>query len=206
MWGLAESLGWRWEQQYPEVTVWAVVWLGLGLVGLRGLIQRVLWVYFQIRERGEQMPSTLEYSYFYHLSMVVLILGEVRWNMFDLAVWVVSYVGVGLIRRAIFVIRIERDMMLGDYSYNNKLMAVLSASKALAVLVFLLSLLYFLSVQVLFEGVAVRLTSLLLFPTLMLAVDCVFLLCSSLASEGEMLSYFNQNVNALPSSYRLEAV
>ena len=102
--------------------------------------------------------------------------------MFDLAIWVISYVGVGLIRKAIYIIKIERDIVLSDYSYNKKIIIILSASKAFGLIVFVCSLVYFLTVQFALEGVAIKLSSLLLFPTLMLAVDSIFLLLSSLVS------------------------
>lgn len=182
-----------------------MVLLAVGLAVVRALLQRILAVYFQISEaRPQHKANTLEYSYFYHLSIVILILAEVDWNMMDLAIWVASYVGVGLIRRAVYVVRIERDLLLHDYSYNRKIAAILSASKIFGVFLFGCSVVYFVAVQVLFDGIAVRFTSLLLFPTLMLAVDSIFLLLSSLAIQSELLSYFNQNINELPSSYRLE--
>jgi hypothetical protein len=112
-------------------------------------------------------------------------------------------VGVGLMRRAIYVVRIERDLLLHDYSYNRKIAAILSASKIFGLVLFGFSLAYFVAVQVLFDGLSLRFTSLLLFPTLMLAVDSVFLLLSSMTTQRELLSYFNQNINELPSCYRL---
>ena len=158
--------------------------LAVGLLALRAIIQRVLSIYFQINEsRPEHYVDSLEYSYFYHLSIVVLILAEVNWNMFDLTIWVASYVGVGLIRKAIYIIRIERDIALNDYSYNKKIMAILSASKLFAIFVFACSVLYFIAVQIIFDGISIRLSSLLLFPTIMLAVDSIFLLFSSMTSQ-----------------------
>lgn len=124
--------------------------------------------------------------------------------MFDLTIWVASYVGVGLIRKAIYVVRIERDIVLNDFSYNKKIMAILSASKLFGIFVFSCSVVYFLAVQIIFDGVSIRLSSLLLFPTLMLAVDSIFLLFSSMTSQREILNYYNQNINEIPSNYKLE--
>jgi hypothetical protein len=114
---------------------------------------------------------------------VVLILAEVDWNMVDLAIWVASYVGVGLVRRTIYIVRIERDLLLHDYSYNRKIAAILSASKLFGVFLFGCSVAYLVAVQFLFDGIGLRFTSLLVFPTLMLAVDSVFLLLSSVATQ-----------------------
>jgi hypothetical protein len=204
MWGLTSNLATSLQDSLPPITLNALLLLALALAALRLLLQRVLALYFHITEtRPQHNPSTLEYAYFYHLSIVVLILAEVDWNVFDLSIWVGSYVGVGLMRRAIYVVRIERDLLLHDYSYNRKIAAILSASKIFGVVLFGSSLVYFVVVQLLFDGLSLRFTSLLLFPTIMLAVDSVFLLLSSMTTQRELLSYFNQNINELPSSYRL---
>jgi hypothetical protein len=204
MWGLTSNLAATLQESLPRITLSGAVLLAVGLAVVRALLQRILAVYFQIAEtRPQHKPSTLEYAYFYHLSIVVLILAEVDWNMMDLAVWVGSYVGVGLVRKAIYVVRIERDLLLHDYSYNRKIAAILSASKIFGLVLFGCSLAYLIAGQLLFDGLSLRFTSLLLFPTLMLAVDSIFLLLSSIAIQRELLSYFNQNINELPSCYRL---
>jgi hypothetical protein len=115
--------------------------------------------------------------------------------MFDLSIWVGSYVGVGLIRKAIHTIRIERELMLSDCSYSKKIMQILSASKLFGVILFLGSVGYFLIIQSLFLGTTVKLSSLLLFPTLMLTIDSAFLLFSSHLSQQDILIYYNQNIN-----------
>jgi hypothetical protein len=62
-------------------------------------------------------------------------------------------------------------------------MLILSASKVFGLLLFSASVAYFFAVQIIFEGVTVKLSSLLLFPTLMLAIDSLFLFVSSVASQ-----------------------
>ena len=103
--------------------------------------------------------------------------------MLDLAVWAGSYVGVGFIRKAIHIVRIEKDLILSDCSYNKKIMQILSASKLFGLMLFLGSIAYFLVIHSLFMDTTIRLSSLLLFPTLMLAVDSIFLLISSHISQ-----------------------
>jgi len=184
MWGLTSNIANHFHTSLPPITLDSVIYLIVGLIGLRAIIQKILVVYFQITQpRPQHNINTLEYSYFYHLSIVVLVLAEVEWNMFDLAVWVGSYVGVGFIRKAIHIIRIEREIILNDYAYNRKIMLILSASKVFGLLLFSASVVYFFAVQMIFEGVTVKLSSLLLFPTLMLAVDSIFLFVSSIASQ-----------------------
>lgn len=72
--------------------------------------------------------------------------------MFDLAIWVGSYVGVGFIRKAIHIVRIEKDLILSDCSYNKKIIQILSASKIFGLLLFLGSVSYFIIIQSLFMG------------------------------------------------------
>lgn len=177
------------------------------LITLRSVLQKVLAVYFRIRQaRPQHHINTLEYSYFYHLSLLILVLAEVEWNMFDLTVWAGSYIGVGFIRRAIHVIRIEKDLLLSDSSYNNQIVQILSASKIFGLLLFLGSVAYFIAIQSLFMGTTVKLSSLLLFPTLMLAVDSIFLLISSHISQRELLIYYNHNINDLSSNFRVSLI
>lgn len=107
MWGLPSNLAATLQDSLPPITFNGALMIAIGLIIVRLLLQRLLAVYFQIVEmRPTHSPSTLEHAYFYHLSIVVLILAEVNWNMVDLAVWVGSYVGVGMVRRAIYVVRI----------------------------------------------------------------------------------------------------
>ncbi len=126
--------------------------------------------------------------------------------MFDLSIWAGSYIGVGFIRRAIHVIRIEKDLLLSDSSYNNQIVQILSASKIFGLLLFLGSVAYFIAIQSLFMGTTVKLSSLLLFPTLMLAVDSIFLLISSHISQRELLIYYNHNINDLSSNFRVSLI
>ena len=189
----------------PAVTLSGTLYIATALLLLRFLIQRVLAAHFTIAElRPQHRGKSLEYSYFYHLPIVVLILSEVQWNMFDLAVWALSYVGVGMVRGAIHAVRVEREALLNDYSYQQRVMVLLQASRVYGVLLFVASLCYFVLVQQTFVGVSLRVSGLLLFPTMMLAVDSLFLWLSSSASEADMLSYFNPNINQISPTHRLE--
>lgn len=184
MWELPSQIAYNLEQSLPSITLTRLLLLTTALIALRSILQKILVVYFRINEtRPHHNIDSLQYSYFYHLSLVMLVLVEVQWNMFDLAIWVGSYVGVGFIRKAIHIVRIEKDLILSDCSYNKKIIQILSASKIFGLLLFLGSVSYFIIIQSLFMGTTVRLSSLLLFPTLMLSVDSVFLLISSHLSQ-----------------------
>ena len=70
-------------------------------------------------------------------------------------------------------------MLLSDCTYHTKIVQILSASKLFGLILFIGSIGYVLFAQTMFLGTTTRLSSLLLFPTLMLAVDSIFLLISS---------------------------
>lgn len=85
--------------------------------------------------------------------------------------------------------------MLNDYSYNNQIVILLISSKVYGLGLFILSVSYFICVHSSFMGISVKMTSLLLFPTLMLATDSLFLWLNSLATTKDILCYYNQNIN-----------
>jgi hypothetical protein len=85
--------------------------------------------------------------------------------------------------------------MLNDYSYNNQIVILLTSSKMYGLGLFLASIGYFIFVHFSFMGISVKMTSLLLFPTLMLATDSLFLWLSSIATNRDILCYYNQNIN-----------
>jgi hypothetical protein len=85
--------------------------------------------------------------------------------------------------------------MLSDYSYNNKIVMLLSSSKIFGVILFLVSVGYFFYANIAFAGIPIKISSLLLFPTLMLAVDSLFLYLCGIATSRDILCYYNQNIN-----------
>lgn len=95
-------------------------------------------------------------------------------------------------------------MLLNDYSYNRKIALILSASKTFGLILFAVSVMYFLVSQKMFEGISIKLSSLMLFPTMMLAIDSLFLFLSSQATQNNILSYFNPNINAIQPTYKID--
>jgi len=183
MWDLLDEWIWNWRLSLPSITVTGLATLTVGLLGLRAFLQAVLHHYFKIKTRPQHLVSTLEYSYFYHLSMIIILLGDVDWNLFDLTIWIVSYVGVGLIRKAIYVVKIEKGILLNDFAYSQKILQILSASQIFGGIVFVITITYVIYFHLYFDGLSLKLTSLILFPTVMLAVDSIFLLISSIVCE-----------------------
>lgn len=152
------------------------------------------------RKEDEELRS-LDHSYFYHLSIIILLLTDVNWNVFDLCIWVFSYIGMGMIRRAIYFINVEKNTMLSDYSYNPKLMPLLHSSKLYGFFILCFSLFCLLAINFLFLGLETRLLSLLCFPLVMLALDAFFLFASSLAVSNNLLCFYNPNINQISPTY-----
>ena len=96
--------------------------------------------------------------------------------------------------------------MLNDYSYNNKIVMLLANSKIYGLAFLVLSVSYFIYVHTLFLGISMKMTSLLIFPTLMLGVDALFLWLGCNAATKDILCYFNPNINEISSCHKLELI
>ena len=111
-----------------------------------------------------------------------------------------------MVRKNIHVIKVEKEIMLNDYSYNNQIVVLLTSSKMYGVILFMVSIGYFVFVHFSFMGISVKMTSLLLFPTLMLAADSLFLWLSSIATTRDILCYYHENINEIPPTYKLDLI
>ncbi len=81
----------------------------LGLILLKLAVDRLLSRKLQVApSQKDNESSSLEYSPFYHLAIVILVLVDVDWNMFDLTIWTYCYVGVGIVRRGLLSLKIEK--------------------------------------------------------------------------------------------------
>ena len=151
--------------------------------------------------RGPQPEFTensLENSYFYHLSIIILVLNDANWNLFDLALWLFSYVCIGMLRRAIYTARVQKDQLLDNAAYNYKLVTVLWSSKVFGFALCVFSIIYALWVNFVFIGVPMKMTNFLLFPTVMLAIDSFYLFICSTANSHDLFSHYNQNISKIP--------
>ena len=126
--------------------------------------------------------------------------------MFDLAVWAFTYIGVGIVRNALFSIKSERQLLLSTFSYESKLIHLLSSSKILGLILFAGSVTLFISLQMTFIGINIKVTNVLVFPFMMLAVDGLFLFLISATCEKDLLVYFNHNINSILPTYKLELI
>lgn len=93
---------------------------------------------------------------------------------------------------------------MNDYSYNHLIIQMLSSSKFFGIWLLLFSLGYFFGLQFMFLGVAMKLTSLLVFPTIMLGVDAAFLFLNAAVVEKDILCEFNQNIDMINPTHKLD--
>jgi hypothetical protein len=126
--------------------------------------------------------------------------------MFDLTIWAATYFVGSLLRKTIFNVKTEKDSLLGTYTYDYKLIKLFYFGKLLGLACFSLGIVVFIALQTSFAGISMKVTNLLVFPLLMMAVDSLFLFLSSAACEKDILCYFNQNINEILPTYKLELV
>jgi hypothetical protein len=129
----------------------------------------------------------LEYSFYYHLAIIILLLArEIHWNGFDLVLWVASYVGVGMLRKTLLIIAEHRDHQLNDFVLDPQIKQFMQYAIVYAAILLGISLTYFYIVHYMFMGVSLKLIFILLFPTLMLMVDSFFLIANNICILREL--------------------
>ena len=171
------------------------------------LTRMMLSRHFKINTiRSDPNIAALEYSPFYHLSIIILVLSEIDWNIFDLSIWMLTYIGVGIVRSALYSIKHERETLLNSFNYDAKLINILYNSKLLGGVLFFGSLALFLGVHILFLGINIKILNLLVFPFMMMTIDGIFLFLISAACEKDILIYFNHNINQVLPTYKLELI
>ena len=129
-----------------------------------------------------QVPAyltSLEYSYFYHLCILILVLSDVHWNMFDIGVWVTGYICVGMLRKTLHVLNVERDYSINDYAYNCSMVGLLRWSRVAGWCLGGLGMTWVLWVHASFLGVPMKYISLLCFPAFLLILDSIFMILIS---------------------------
>jgi hypothetical protein len=93
----------------PSITAEWFLFILTILILIHILTKLILSRYFKITHLlSDSKISTLEYSPFYHLAIIILVLSEVDWNIFDLGVWMCTYIGIGIVRKAVYTIKHER--------------------------------------------------------------------------------------------------
>ena len=102
--------------------------------------------------------------------------------MFDLVIWTYFYVGVGILRKAVLSVKLEKEAMLSGYAFDLKLVRLLESAKVAGGWLFLGSVFLFIKAEMWFAGASMKVLNLLIFPVIMLAIDSAFIFLSSLAS------------------------
>lgn len=90
----------------PSITYDSLLTIAVALLLVHRFVKMMLKGWFEIdRVRYDPKAAALEYSPFYHLAIVILVLSEIDWNMFDLTLWTLTYIGTGFLRNALFSIK-----------------------------------------------------------------------------------------------------
>lgn len=96
--------------------------------------------------------------------------------------------------------------MTNGYGYNNQIVKLLTNSRKLALIALPFSILYILAIHLTFLGVVYKVISMLCFPSIMLAVDSMFLLVISRQTDKNLVYFYNQNINGISPTYRIELI
>lgn len=204
MWGIEFAAATS-KVQLPLMTTEGMMGLAIALLALNILLRLFLEKVFCVAVgRKEHSPNSLEYSYFYHLCIIILVLPDLHWNMFDLACWLFSYACIGMLRKVVHILNVERTFLLSDFAYNPNIISLITGSQLVAVSLLLLSVVAILWAHISFLGVAMKVLSLLCFPCMLLGIDCVFLLALSKKTRENLVYFFNQNINGEPPLLKLE--
>lgn len=108
-----------------------------------------------------------------------------------------------MFRKAVHVLNVERTFLLNDYAYNCHIITLARGSQILGVCLAVCAMVWILWVHVCFLGVAMKILSLLCFPSFLLIVDSVFLVLTSVKTRDNLIYFYNQNINGEPPTLRL---
>lgn len=103
-----------------------------------------------------------------------------------------------------YIINIERDLMLNGYGYNNMIVKILANSVVLGAVTLGFSVGYLVALHVGFIGVMYKVISMLCFPSLMLFVDSMYLIAVSKQTQKYLIYFYNQNINGMSPVYRID--
>lgn len=109
-----------------------------------------------------------------------------------------------MLRKTIFTINVERDIMINGYGYNNQIVKLLTNSVLLGALALVFSLTYIVAIHLSFLGVMYKVISMLCFPSLMLAVDSLHLFLTSRQTQKHLVYFYNQNINGISPVYKID--
>lgn len=86
------------------------------------------------------------------------------------------------------------------------MLRLLANSRTAGAFLFGLGVVLFVGLETAFMGLSMRVVNLLVFPPMMLMVDAGCLWVCSWAISNDLLCYFNQNINEIQPTYKLELI
>ena len=90
----------------PNVTFQAILVLTLSLLALKVFLYKLVYSRLNVMLPVQEASGYLnEWPPMYHLAIVIIVLTDIDWNMFDLCVWAVFYIGVGDLRRILHFLK-----------------------------------------------------------------------------------------------------
>lgn len=125
--------------------------------------------------------------------------------MFDLTVWVFSYIIVGMIRHLLNDIHTQRSLYLNGLIYDPQLSPLLSASQKLSFFALVFAVSYIFLANWYFWHASTKVNQVLLYPSFMLALDSVYILFSSQIIRKKMAYFFNNNIDSMSPIFALES-
>ena len=208
MWDLPEEAARRFPSllALPNVTFEGVLVLLLALLAVKALLGKLVHSQLGLLLPVQDLSGSpsIEYSPLYHLAIVILVLVDIDWNMFDLCVWVVTYIGVGYLRRILHFLKSERETASTNVNYDPRVLKLLEFSKQWGLLCLWLGLVGIVAVQWLFGLSGLRAITLLLFPLMMVTVEGGLMVLASSAVLQDVLCFFNQNINEIQPTYKID--
>lgn len=126
--------------------------------------------------------------------------------MFDLVVWIFSYVVVGIMRNILKHVQDHRDSMLESMLLDHNIVGYLRRSRKLSFCFLLFSVLYVVFANWYFIHVKFRLNQILLYPTLLLLIDSLAMLVACSRISSRLHYYFNNNIDDISPIYWVDTV
>ena len=195
MWGI-QFISATSRIQLPLITTESMIGLGAGLLLLRWFLQIILERFLSIEGiKKQHSPNSLDFSYFYHLFIIILVFPDMHWNAFDVSVWVICYVCVGILRKSLYVINIERGLLLNDYAYNCRIITLINGAEWLSRIYIAIAAFIIIFVHYSFLGVAMKVMSFLCFPSSLLLVDSIMTIVIGKKTLDNLVYFYNQNIN-----------
>jgi hypothetical protein len=112
---------------------------------------------------------------------------------------------VGIIRHFLHDIQSERHMNLNGLAYDSNLINILRVSQKLSFIILVFCLGYISLANWYFWHATIKVNQILLYPTLMLTLDSIYILLSSQIIRKKLAYFFNNNIDEISPLFKLES-